>query len=234
MSSVGGNYARKRGEKSRHNNDRASEDYYTSPRSPPERAGPYRSEYSSRRQIPERRERRPPYHDESSRPRGRGPRIYSPAASRQERERQDEPSSSKDLDYADNDDDPRARRRKLIEKLRDSDDVEAARLTALAAASALPRLPQVTEEKEKASDEEEVNDEEKMSISSEDGGGESSSEDAETKMMREMMGISSFDTTKNRAHTDEDISGVRRRTKRKYRQYMNRKGGFNRPLSPVH
>jgi len=30
-----------------------------------------------------------------------------------------------------------------------------------------------------------------------------------------------------------DVSAVHLVVKRKYRQYMNRKGGFNRPLDPV-
>lgn len=47
------------------------------------------------------------------------------------------------------------------------------------------------------------------------------------------MGFGAFDSSKGKDHTASDLSGVNKKTKRKYRQYMNRKGGFNRPLSPV-
>ncbi|KAH0480226.1 MAG: hypothetical protein KVP17_000904 [Porospora cf. gigantea B] len=48
-----------------------------------------------------------------------------------------------------------------------------------------------------------------------------------------VMGFEDFDTTKNKDHSASDLSGVNRKSKRKYRQFMNRQGGFNRPLSPV-
>ena len=52
----------------------------------------------------------------------------------------------------------------------------------------------------------------------------------EIEMMK-MMGFSGFDTTKNK-QTDgsSNANAVNIQQKRKYRQYMNRKGGFNRPL----
>jgi hypothetical protein len=55
----------------------------------------------------------------------------------------------------------------------------------------------------------------------------------EIEMMK-MLGFSSFDTTKGK-HVDGacNASGVNIQQKRRYRQYMNRKGGFNRPLDPV-
>lgn len=52
----------------------------------------------------------------------------------------------------------------------------------------------------------------------------------EIEMMK-VMGFGGFDTTKNKA-TDgaSNAFAVNIQQKRKYRQYMNRKGGFNRPL----
>lgn len=65
----------------------------------------------------------------------------------------------------------------------------------------------------------------------------SSSEDeadmTEDQLMAKLMGVTEFNTTKNKNHSKSDISGVNKKTKRRYRQYMNRRGGFNRPLSPV-
>lgn len=70
-----------------------------------------------------------------------------------------------------------------------------------------------------------------------------------------LMGFTNFDTTKNKKvrcrilklkhkfviHDDgrfqvagNDQGAVHVSVKRKYRQYMNRKGGFNRPLDYVH
>lgn len=52
----------------------------------------------------------------------------------------------------------------------------------------------------------------------------------EIEMMK-LMGFGSFDTTKGKK-TDGSVNAyaVNVTMKRKYRQYMNRKGGFNRPL----
>lgn len=41
-----------------------------------------------------------------------------------------------------------------------------------------------------------------------------------------------FDSTKGKPVPGADVSGVRVVTKRQPRQYMNRRGGFNRPLPP--
>ncbi|KAI8076554.1 uncharacterized protein B0P05DRAFT_472212, partial [Gilbertella persicaria] len=51
--------------------------------------------------------------------------------------------------------------------------------------------------------------------------------DEETKMMR-LMGFGGFDTTKNKKVPGTDVSGAKIRKPLKYRQYMNRRGGFNR------
>ena len=63
---------------------------------------------------------------------------------------------------------------------------------------------------------------------------EASPEDVDEEMdVAAVMGFEEFDTTKNKDHSASDLSGVNRKSKRKYRQFMNRQGGFNRPLSPV-
>ena len=53
--------------------------------------------------------------------------------------------------------------------------------------------------------------------------------------MIQLMGFSGFDTTKGKAHCDGSVKahGSSIQVKRKYRQYMNRRGGFNRPLDKV-
>ncbi|CAN0337108.1 unnamed protein product, partial [Phaeothamnion confervicola] len=57
----------------------------------------------------------------------------------------------------------------------------------------------------------------------------------EQQMMR-LMGFGGFDTSKGRT-IDTNLKGaakgaVSKHKKREYRQYMNRRGGFNRPLGP--
>ena len=56
-------------------------------------------------------------------------------------------------------------------------------------------------------------------------------EDEESAMMR-MMGFGGFGTTQGKHVEDEfaNASAVQKKTKRQARQYMNRVGGFNRPL----
>ncbi|KAH8695110.1 hypothetical protein BGW36DRAFT_299313 [Talaromyces proteolyticus] len=51
-------------------------------------------------------------------------------------------------------------------------------------------------------------------------------------MMRKTVGFTRFRTTKNTKIPGNNIYGVRKEKKTEYRQYMNRVGGFNRPLSP--
>ena len=50
--------------------------------------------------------------------------------------------------------------------------------------------------------------------------------------MQAMMGFGDFGTTKNKKIVGNDYGAVRKEKKSEYRQYMNRQGGFNRPLSP--
>ena len=57
-------------------------------------------------------------------------------------------------------------------------------------------------------------------------------EDDEEALLRKMMGFTTFKTTQNTKVPGNQIYGVRKEKKTQYRQYMNRVGGFNRPLSP--
>ncbi|EHL03770.1 putative U4/U6.U5 tri-snRNP-associated protein 3-like protein [Glarea lozoyensis 74030] len=51
--------------------------------------------------------------------------------------------------------------------------------------------------------------------------------------MQAMMGFGGFSTTQNKKILGNNIGAVRKEKKTEYRQYMNRVGGFNRPLSPT-
>lgn len=58
-------------------------------------------------------------------------------------------------------------------------------------------------------------------------------EDADDAVMRKIMGFAAFKSTQNTKVPGNDKNyGVRKEKKTEYRQYMNRTGGFNRPLSP--
>lgn len=54
-------------------------------------------------------------------------------------------------------------------------------------------------------------------------------EEQEARMMA-LMGFGGFDSTKGKKVAGADVSGVDIKKQRKHRQYMNRRGGFNRPL----
>ena len=56
--------------------------------------------------------------------------------------------------------------------------------------------------------------------------------DPEMAEMRRAMGFTGFKSTKNTKVKGNNVYGVRKEKKTEYRQYMNRVGGFNRPLSP--
>ena len=58
-------------------------------------------------------------------------------------------------------------------------------------------------------------------------------EDDGMAAMQAMMGFGGFSTTQNKKVPGNDVSAVRKEKKTEYRQYMNRAGGFNRPLSPT-
>ncbi|KAJ9142548.1 hypothetical protein NKR19_g7188 [Coniochaeta hoffmannii] len=51
--------------------------------------------------------------------------------------------------------------------------------------------------------------------------------------MQAMMGFGSFGTTKGKKIPGNNVGAVRKEKKTEYRQYMNRVGGFNRPLDQI-
>lgn len=57
-------------------------------------------------------------------------------------------------------------------------------------------------------------------------------EDDSMAAMQAMMGFGGFGTTHEKKVLGNDVYAVRKEKKTQYRQYMNRVGGFNRPLSP--
>jgi U4/U6.U5 tri-snRNP-associated protein 3 len=57
-------------------------------------------------------------------------------------------------------------------------------------------------------------------------------DDDTAALMRQMMGFHGFRSTKQTKVPGNDWYAVRKEKKTEYRQYMNRQGGFNRPLSP--
>ena len=57
-------------------------------------------------------------------------------------------------------------------------------------------------------------------------------EDDGMAAMQAMMGFGGFGTTKNKKVAGNNAGAVRKEKTTEYRQYMNRPGGFNRPLSP--
>lgn len=56
----------------------------------------------------------------------------------------------------------------------------------------------------------------------------------ELEMMKVFGLPTHFDTTKQKEVADCNAWGSRIKTKRQYRQYMNRRGGFDRPLDQSH
>jgi U4/U6.U5 tri-snRNP-associated protein 3 len=74
---------------------------------------------------------------------------------------------------------------------------------------------------------------------SNDDDDENDDDDDEQLMMKELFGITNFGTTKytkvDTNHTTAAIGVISKKKSkgRKYRQYMNRKNGFNRPLDNV-
>lgn len=58
-------------------------------------------------------------------------------------------------------------------------------------------------------------------------------EDEGMAAMQAMMGFGGFGTTKQKKVPGNDVGAVRKEKKTEYRQYMNRVGGFNRPLDEL-
>ena len=57
-------------------------------------------------------------------------------------------------------------------------------------------------------------------------------DDGSLAAMQAMMGFGGFGSTKGTRVAGNNVGAVRKEKKTEYRQYMNRVGGFNRPLSP--
>ncbi|KAK0719613.1 hypothetical protein B0H67DRAFT_573554 [Lasiosphaeris hirsuta] len=58
-------------------------------------------------------------------------------------------------------------------------------------------------------------------------------EDDGLDAMQAMMGFGGFGTTKNHKVLGNNVGAIRKEKKTEYRQYMNRVGGFNRPLDSI-
>ena len=62
-------------------------------------------------------------------------------------------------------------------------------------------------------------------------------EETEEEVMQRLLGISSFGSSQNTKvatnHSSAAVGVAQKHKARKYRQYMNRKNGFNRPLDNV-
>lgn len=58
-------------------------------------------------------------------------------------------------------------------------------------------------------------------------------EDIKEEDMMAMMGFAGFGSTKGQAVEGNQEGAVKINQQRTWRQYMNRKGGFNRPLEKV-
>eukprot|EP00108_Taenia_solium_P010741 TsM_000418400 transcript=TsM_000418400 gene=TsM_000418400 len=56
--------------------------------------------------------------------------------------------------------------------------------------------------------------------------------EGELEMMK-TLGFFSFDSTKGKHVRGNNVYVANIQKKRKYRQYMNRRGGFNRKLDPI-
>lgn len=55
---------------------------------------------------------------------------------------------------------------------------------------------------------------------------------SDESQLTKIFGFCDFDSTKNSSHVESDVFGVFKgsKVKSKFRQYMNRKGGFNKVL----
>jgi len=58
-------------------------------------------------------------------------------------------------------------------------------------------------------------------------------ENDEDPAMMAMMGLTGFGTTKGKYVEGNQEGGINIKKQRTWRQYMNRRGGFNRPLDKI-
>jgi U4/U6.U5 tri-snRNP-associated protein 3 len=65
-----------------------------------------------------------------------------------------------------------------------------------------------------------------------DGGEPEEELDEDAAAMQAMLGFGGFGSTKGKKVAGNNAGAVKKEKKTEYRQYMNRVGGFNRPLSP--
>jgi U4/U6.U5 tri-snRNP-associated protein 3 len=65
-----------------------------------------------------------------------------------------------------------------------------------------------------------------------DGGEPMEDADEDMAAMQAMLGFGGFGSTKGKKVAGNNAGAVKKEKKTEYRQYMNRVGGFNRPLSP--
>jgi len=56
---------------------------------------------------------------------------------------------------------------------------------------------------------------------------------SESNAMAALMGFGNFDTTKNKEIGGNQVGAANVKKPRTWRQYMNRRGGFNRPLDKI-
>lgn len=57
--------------------------------------------------------------------------------------------------------------------------------------------------------------------------------DPDEEAMAQMMGFGGFGTTKGKEVSNNQTGGALVKKQRTWRQYMNRRGGFNRPLDKI-
>ena len=71
-----------------------------------------------------------------------------------------------------------------------------------------------------------------LSNPNEDKNTSESSNDSTEEQLKRLFNFTDFSSTKNKSHVESDMSGVfkGKNVKREYRQYMKRRGGFNKNL----
>jgi len=97
------------------------------------------------------------------------------------------------------------------------------------------RLPRSDHNRSRPHDRNKIENEEKASRATPDTNDAAIAidDDDDDAVLRKLMGFTTFKSTQNTKVPGNQIYGVRKEKKIQYRQYMNRVGGFNRPLSPT-
>ncbi|KAG5447671.1 U4/U6.U5 small nuclear ribonucleoprotein [Clonorchis sinensis] len=95
------------------------------------------------------------------------------------------------------------------------------------------RSPQLPQPRSRSSSPRQIADElEETNINPATNGTDENMTEEQKEMMR-IMGFCDFDSTKGKHVIGNSVYVANITKQRKYRQYMNRRGGFNRPLDPV-